>query len=87
MESLKQIANLFHITLDQLLSTEEVVVIAENENKNNMKRFASYIDGIINLSALLGLLLPLYKVTVKQSTVNNMEDKYGKYYYLQQSLV
>ena len=87
MESLKQIANLFHITLEQLLSTEEVVVIAENENKDNMKRFASYIDGIINLSALLGLLLPLYKVTVKQSTVNNMEDKYGKYYYLQQSLV
>ena len=87
MESLKQIANLFHITLDQLLSTEEVVVIAENENKDDMKRFASYIDGIINLSALLGLLLPLYKVTVKQSTVNNMEDKYGKYYYLQQSLV
>ena len=62
MESLKQIANLFHITLDQLLSTEEVVVIAENENKDNMKRFASYIDGIINLTALLGLLLPLYKV-------------------------
>ena len=62
MESLKQIANLFHITLDQLLSTEEVVVIAENENKDNMKRFASYIDGIINLSALLGLLLPLFKV-------------------------
>ena len=62
MESLKQIANLFHITLDQLLSTEEAVVIAENENKDNMKRFASYIDGIINLSALLGLLLPLYKV-------------------------
>ena len=87
MESLKQIANLFHITLEQLLSTEEVVVIAENENKDNMKSFASYIDGIIHLSALLGLLLPLYKVTVKQSTVNNMEDKYGKYYYLQQSLV
>ena len=62
MESLKQIANLFHITLDQLLSTEEVVVIAEKENKENINRFASYIDGIINLAALLGLLLPLYKV-------------------------
>ena len=62
MESLKQIANLFHITLDQLLSTEEVVVIAEKENKENINRFASYIDGIINLSAFLGFLLPLYKV-------------------------
>ena len=62
MESLKQIANLFHITLDQLLSTEEIVVIAESENKENINRFASYIDGIINIAALLGLLLPLYKV-------------------------
>ena len=62
MESLKQIANLFHITLDQLLSTEEIVVIAESENNENINRFASYIDGIINIAALLGLLLPLYKV-------------------------
>ena len=43
-------------------SAEEVVAIAENENKDNMKRLASYIDGIINLTAFLGLLLPLYKV-------------------------
>ena len=62
MESLKQIANLFHMTLDQLLSTEEIVVIAESENKENINRFASYIDGIINIAALLSLLLPLYKV-------------------------
>ena len=61
MESLKQIANLFHITLDQLLSTEEIVVIAKNENKENIKFFASYMDGTINLAALLSLLLPLYK--------------------------
>lgn len=62
MESLQTIAKIFHITLDELLSTEEIVVIAENENKENIKRFASYIDGIINLAALLALLLPLYKV-------------------------
>ena len=62
MESLQMIAKLFHITLDELLSTEEIVVIAESENKENIKRFASYMDGIINLAALLGLLLPLYKV-------------------------
>jgi transcriptional regulator with XRE-family HTH domain len=62
MESLKQIAKLFHITLDQLLSTEEIVGIAESENKENMNRFASDMDGIINIAALLGLLLPLYKV-------------------------
>ena len=62
MDSLKQIASLSHMTLDQLLSTEEIVVIAESENKENMKRLASFIDGVINLAAFLGLLLPLYKV-------------------------
>ena len=62
MESLQMIAKLFHITLDDLLSTEEIVLIAESENKENIKRFASYMDGVINLAALLGLLLPLYKV-------------------------
>ena len=62
MESLQMIAKLFHITLDELLSTEEIIVIAESENKENIKRFASYMDGIINLAALLALLLPLYKV-------------------------
>lgn len=62
MESLQMITRLFHITLDELLSTEEIVVIAESENKENIKRFASYMDGIINLAALLTLLLPLYKV-------------------------
>ena len=62
MESLQMIAKIFHITLDELLSTEEIVVIAESENKENIKRFASYMDGIINLAALLALLLPLYKM-------------------------
>ena len=62
MESLQMIARLFRITLDELLSTEEIVVIAESENKENIKRFASYMDSIINLAALLALLLPLYKV-------------------------
>ena len=62
MESLQMIAKLFQITLDELLSTEEIVVIAESENKENIKRCASYMDGVINLAALLGLLLPLYKL-------------------------
>lgn len=62
MESLQMIAKLFQITLDELLSAEEVVIIAESENKENIKRFASCLDGIVNLTALLLLLLPLYKV-------------------------
>ena len=62
MESLQMIAKFFGITLDELLRAEEVITIAENENKENISRFASYIDGIFNIAAVVGLLLPLYKV-------------------------
>lgn len=62
MESLQMIAKLCGITLDDLLRAEEVITIAENENKENISRFASYIDAIFNIAAIIGLFLPLYKV-------------------------
>ena len=62
MESLQMIARLFNITLDDLLRAEEVITIAENENKENISRFASLVDGIFNIAAIVGLFLPLYKV-------------------------
>lgn len=61
MESLQQIAGLAGITLDELLRAEEVIVVAENENRERFARFASVVDGILNISAVMGLLLPLYK--------------------------
>ena len=62
MESLQLIAKFFGITLDELLRTEEVIAIAENENKENINRFISYMDGVFNIVAILGVLLPLYKI-------------------------
>ena len=62
MESLQMIAKFFDITLDELLRAEDIITIAENENKENISRFACYIDGIFNITAVVGLLLPLYKV-------------------------
>lgn len=61
MESLQQIAKLGGITLDELLRAEEVITIAENENKERLCRFSSILDGIMNLTSVLGILLPLYR--------------------------
>lgn len=61
MESLKLLAEHFHITLDQLLSTEEIVAIAERENKEKVRKLAGWMEGALNLLSLLGMLLPLYK--------------------------
>lgn len=58
MDSLQQIARLCGVTLDELLCAEEAVSIAKRENKAQMHR----IDAVCNLSAVTGLLLPLYKV-------------------------
>lgn len=62
MESLQTIAKLYGITLDELLCAEDVIAVAKHENKENLNRFASYIDGIFNIAAVTALLLPLYKI-------------------------
>ena len=61
IESLQLIAKLGGTTLDALLRAEEVITVAENENKERISRFASVLDGIFNVAAVMGLLLPLYK--------------------------
>ena len=61
MDSLRMSAQFFGITLDELLRAEEVITIAEKENQKNLNHFAFCMDGICNVTAVLGLLLPLYK--------------------------
>ena len=64
MESLRMIAQLCGITLDELVCARDVLTVAENENRGNLFRFAFCMDGICNMAAVMGLLLPLYKVTL-----------------------
>lgn len=62
LDSLQAIAKLFGVPLDELLSTEEVVVMAKNENKRNTEQILCYIDSVLNLMSVFGFLLPMYKV-------------------------
>lgn len=62
MESLQMIARICEVTLDELLGAEEVILVAKNENRENLCRFATYMDGIFNLAGIIGLFLPMYKV-------------------------
>ena len=61
LDSLQAIAKLFGVSLDELLSTEEVVVMAKNENKRNTEQILCYIDSVLNLMSVFGFLLPMYK--------------------------
>lgn len=60
IESLKCIAEVFEITIDQLLSGDELIVVAEAENNGNLKRIYAITIGILDMAALLFVLLPLY---------------------------
>ena len=61
LASLQRMAELFCVTLEQLLSHEEIVVLAQSENKEKLRAFALRMTGVMDLSTLFFQLLPLYK--------------------------
>jgi len=60
IESLKSISKVFAISIDELLSSDELISLAANENRTNMDKIFSLIYGILDLMVLTFLFLPLY---------------------------
>lgn len=64
IDSLKAIANYFSITIDDLLSGEKLLFIAEKENKANVQNMCDLLFGMIDICSFLLILLPLYPNTI-----------------------
>ena len=60
IESLKAIASFFSITVDDLLSSDEILTIADEEQKQARKRFIDLIFGLLDICNSLLLFLPLF---------------------------
>ena len=60
IESLKCISKLFCVTIDELLSGEELITLAETENRSNLGKIYSLIYGVWDLMVILCIFLPLY---------------------------
>ena len=60
IESLKAIAHFFDITVDELLSTDELLTIAEQDAKRREKHFCDLVFGLLDISAALLLFLPFF---------------------------
>lgn len=60
IESLKDIAEYFSVTIDDLLSGEKLLSIAENENRMNIRNLCGLLFGIVDLLSVLLIILPLY---------------------------
>ena len=66
IESLKQIANYFSVTIDDLLSGEKLLSIAEKENKSNIQNLCNMLFGIVDICSIMLIVLPLYPNKVNE---------------------
>lgn len=60
IDSLKDISSYFSVSIDELLSGEKLLSIAERENKSNMQNLCDMLIGILDLLSVTLIVLPLY---------------------------
>ena len=60
IESLKAISKFFSVSLDELLSSEEILSIAENEHKQTERSLRDLVFGLLDCSMALVLFLPCF---------------------------
>ena len=60
IDSLKEIASYFSVTIDELLSGDKLLSIAEKENRENVQRVCDLLLGMTDLLTFLLIVLPLY---------------------------
>ncbi|MGN0431094.1 MAG: helix-turn-helix domain-containing protein [Lachnospiraceae bacterium] len=60
IDSLKEISKFFSVSIDELLSGEKLVSIAEKENKSNIRYICDLLFGIVDLMTITLVILPLY---------------------------
>ena len=64
IDSLKDISCFFDVSIDDLLSSEKLLTIAQKENKLNIQNMCDLIFGIVDVFSILLILLPLYPNTI-----------------------
>lgn len=64
IDSLKEISNFFSVTIDDLLSGEKLLSLAEKENKTNIRSVCNLLFGIVDVGFMLLIILPLYPKTM-----------------------
>ena len=53
LDSLKEISSYFGVTLDELLSAEKILTLAEKENKFNIRGICDLLIGIVDLFSFI----------------------------------
>jgi len=67
IDSLKEIAKYFSVTIDELLSSDEVLSIAEEDNKQKEKHLRTLVFGLLDISVLMFFFLPFFGQKVNET--------------------
>ena len=78
IDSLKEISRFFSVTIDDLLSGEKLLTIAEKENRSNIRNVCDLLFGITDLFTILLVILPLYPDPVDGYVYSVNLFAYGK---------
>lgn len=60
IESLKAISKFFSVSIDELLSGEEILKIADEDNKQKEKHTRDLVFGLLDCSLIMFLFLPFF---------------------------
>ena len=64
LDSLKQLAKLFGVTIDELLSGSELLTVAEEDNKRKENRLKDLLFGLLDISVALLFFLPFFALRI-----------------------
>ena len=64
IDSLKEISKYFDISIDELLSTEKLLTIAEREKNESIQSVCDMLFGIVDVLSFILIVLPLYPNTM-----------------------
>ena len=67
IDSLKEISKFFSVSVDELLSSDELINAAQDENRKNISDLLDMLAGCTDIMCVLPLLLPLYPEKVSDS--------------------
>ena len=60
LDSLKALSKVFNVTVDDLLSGEELLLISEEDNKKKGNLFRDLVFGLLDLSVTMLIFLPFF---------------------------
>ncbi len=73
IDSLKEISKFFSVTIDELLSGDKLISIAEKENQSNIQSICDLLFGIVDLFSLLAQNISYLEIETLDTSVMHFE--------------